>query len=103
MMYGLGAGECEVSFQDFDAVPLYPSDLEERIRAGIYTGTDAHTVADGITEVVDRSKTENVQRVVVDTVSRVQVYRMFCAMDTARTVGAADWEKINTILGVFPS
>ena len=72
--YGLGAGECEVSFQDFDAVPLYPSDLMERTRAGTYTEADANTVADGITEVVDRSKTENIQRVVVDTVSRVETF-----------------------------
>ena len=77
-----------MSFQDFDVVPLYPEDLVERMSAGLMTATDADTVADGIAEVADLSRSENIQRVVVDTVSRVQVDKMFRTMDAAQTVGA---------------
>ena len=52
------------------------------------TATDADTVVDGIAEVADLSGIENIQRAVVDTVSRVQVDKMFRTMDAARTVGA---------------
>ena len=52
------------------------------------TATDADTAADGIEEVAYLSKIENIQRVVVDTDSRVQVDKMFRMMDAARTVGA---------------
>ena len=60
----------------------------ERISVGLMTATDADTVADGNAEVADLSRIENIQKVVVGTVSGVQVDRMFRTMDAARTVGA---------------
>ena len=49
---------------------------------------DADPVTCGIKEVEQVSKSEDMQRVVVDTVSRMQVERMVRAMDAASNVGA---------------
>ena len=34
-------GKCEVAYQDFDVVPLYPPDLVERLSNGLMTMADA--------------------------------------------------------------
>ena len=68
-------------------MPLYPADLVEGLSTGLVTAADADTVADGIKEVADLSRIVEMQRVVVDTVSRIQVEKMFRTMDAARTVG----------------
>ena len=81
-------GKCEVVYQDFDVVPMYSPDLIYRLSSGQVTMSDEDPVACGITEVGELSKSEDMQRVVVDTVSRMQVERMVRTMDAACNVGA---------------
>jgi hypothetical protein len=81
-------GKCEVAYQDFDVVPMYSPDLVDRLSSGQVTMSDADPVACGITEVGELSKSEDMQRVVVDMVSRTQVGRMVRTMDAACNVGA---------------
>ena len=81
-------GKFEVTYQDFNVVPMYSPDLVDRLSNGQVTMSDADPVACGITQVGELSKSEDMQRVVVDMVSRTQVGRMVRTMDAACNVGA---------------
>ena len=86
--YEFTTGKCEVAYQDFDVVPMYSPDLVDRLNNGQMTMSDANTVACGITEFGELSQREDIQRVAVDTVSRLQVEQMVGTMDAADNVGA---------------
>lgn len=78
--------KCEVGYQDFDVVPMYSQDRVDRLGDGLVTESDADTVTRGIREVEELARSDDIQRVVVDTVSMVQVERTIRAVDAARTV-----------------
>ena len=105
------AGRCEVAYQDLHVVPMYSPGLVDRLSSGQVTMPDADPVTCGIKEIEQLSKSEDMQRVVVDTVSRMQVERMVRAMDAACNVGACVLVKpaghpippLNTMVALEPS